>query len=497
MIVATTSGTDISVAHTQTCDVVIVGSGPAGAAAARTLSRAGASVVVVEEGGVANSGETDGFTAMADLYRDMGASVTSGRAPSPYVQGRAVGGGSVVNGAISWRLPHGVHQEWLRSDGALEQTLDWASLEAITTQIERDLNIAPTDPSLAGPNNLLLARGAEALGLAHRPIARNVRNCEGRGQCLQGCPIGAKMSMDLTYLRDAADQGARIVSSCRAQRVLVERGRVRGIQAIAEGGGQVTVHAERVVLAASAIQTPLLLMDSGLTQGPVGRYFQCHPGISVTGRFADPVRMWTGATQGHEVTGLVSEGIKFEALGFDMAVLASRVSGVGSALASGIADFAHLATWGAAIRAEAHGRVQRGWWGTRRVRFDMTPHDALRVRRGVSVLGKMLLAAGADWVALGVHGWPDRIHSSQELDRFAHEGPRDLRAYASVITHMFGTCRMGSRPEDSVVDPRGQHHHVKGLYVVDSSVFPTNTGVNPQTSILAVATALATAMVSS
>jgi choline dehydrogenase-like flavoprotein len=489
----TTPGTDIRVAHSLTCDVVIVGSGPAGAAAARTLSRAGVSVIVVEEGPATISGGSDGFTAMADLYRDMGASVTTGRAPSPYVQGRVVGGGSVVNGAISWRLPHPIHHAWLAADGALEQSLDWTTLEAITDQIERDLNIAPTPPSIAGPNNLLLARGAEALGLAHRPIFRSVRGCEGRGQCLQGCPVGAKMSMDRTYLRDACTHSARIVSSCRALRVVVERGRARGIEALAKGGGKVTVRADRVVLAASAIQTPLLLLASGLRQGPVGQYFQCHPGISVTGRFKEPVRMWTGATQGHEVTGLVSEGIKFEALGFDMAVLASRVNGVGASLAEGIADFAHLATWGAAIRAEATGRVERSWWGTR-VRYDMTPHDALRVRRGVSVLGKMLLAAGAEWVALGVHGWPSRIRAMAELDRFAAEGPTNLRAYASVITHMFGTCRMGSNAEHSVVDPTGEHHHVRGLYVVDSSVFPTNTGVNPQTSILAIATALASGM---
>jgi len=490
MSLPVTDGGEIRTAHDVQCDVAIVGSGPAGAAVARVLSEAGAKVVVIEEGAYHERFPVDGFTAMAELYRDMGASVTAGRAPSPYVQGRAVGGSSVVNGAISWRLPAHIHREWLAADGAIEESLDWETLERITDQIETDLNIVPTDPSIAGANNLLLARGAAALGLAHRPISRGVRDCEGLGRCLQGCPVGAKMSMDRSYLANATDHGAQIIAQCRAQEVVVARSGAVSLRALSAGGGRVTVKADRIALAASAIQTPLLLLASGIGHGPVGHHFQGHPGVSVTGRFPEPVRMWTGATQGHEVTGLVSEGIKFEALGFDMAVLASRVGGVGHALARGVADFAHLATWGAAVRAEASGRVERGWMG-RRVRYDLTLGDVEKIRRAVSVLGEMMLAAGAEWVAPGVHGWPARVSEPSIMARMAREGPLDARAYTRVITHMFGTCRMGSDPARSVVGPDGKHHSIERLYIVDSSVFPTNTGVNPQTSILAVATAMA------
>lgn len=483
-------GAEIRAPHDLRCDVAVVGSGPAGAAVARTLARAGADVVVLEEGPWVQDPTAlapDAFTAMATLYRDLGASLLMGRAPMPLVQGRAVGGTSVVNGAISWRLPRDVHAEWLAADPALADALPWDTLEARFAAIERDLNVHPTPATVAGPNNLLLARGAEALGLAHRPIARNVRGCEGLGRCLQGCPRGHKMSMDRSYLPEAAAAGARILAGVRVDAVRVGAGRAEGVEGRAAGGGRVRVRAGRaVVLAASAIQTPALLIRSGVRHGPVGEHLQCHPGVSVAGRFPEPVRMWTGATQGHEVIGLRHERLKFEALGYDMALVAARVKGVGRALAAGLADLAHQAQWGAALRARGEGRVRPGRRRAR-VRFDLTPDDLRALRRGVRVLGEMMLAAGADWVAPGVHGWHERVSDRAVMARFEDEGPADPRAYALVVTHLFGTCRMGSDPARSVVRPDFRHHAVDRLYVADSSVFPSNIGVNPQTPILAVA----------
>ena len=92
--------------YKATFDVVIVGSGPAGATVARSLARAGVKVAIMEEGAVVDPRRAplDGFSAMSTLYRGMGATLIQGRAPMPYVQGRAVGGTSVINGAICWRL---------------------------------------------------------------------------------------------------------------------------------------------------------------------------------------------------------------------------------------------------------------------------------------------------------------------------------------------------------------------------------------------------------
>ncbi len=484
-----TDGRAVRRPHAVAADVVIVGSGPGGATVARALSQAGLGVLVLEEGFevTPDEFEASGVRAMARLYRDMGTSIAFGKAPMPYLQGRAVGGTSVVNGAICWRFSREVLEEWYAADGALREALDFGAIERAEDEIEARLQIRPTESAIAGEKNRLLGVGAEALGVAHRPIRRNVVGCEGLGRCLQGCPRGHKLSMDRTFLPDAVERGARILAGVTARRVRVERGRAVAVLARSAGGATVEARARHaVVLAASAIQTPCLLMRSGLRSGPVGRELSGHPGVSVTGRFDGPVRNYRGATQGHEVTGWRGEGLKLEALGFDLSILASRLPGAGAELGARIAEIDRYAVWGAALRARARGTVRPGF-GRPSVRFSLTPEDVVLARRGVRVLADTMLAAGATEVHLEIAGFDPVIRDARGAAAIEERAPLDPRAYPMSMTHLFGTARMGSDPATSVVRPDFRHHQVEGLYLADSSVFPSNLGVNPQVPIMALA----------
>ena len=447
------------------------------------------SVIVLEEGHEAQPKDfvASGVRAMAALYRDMGTSIAFGNVSMPYLQGRVVGGTSVVNGAISWRLPREIVEAWSAADRALGEALTYDEIAAAEARVEERLNVRPTDPAIAGAKNLLLGKGAEALGVAHRPIRRNVDGCVGEGRCLQGCPHGAKLSMDRSFLPDAVAAGGRIFAGMRVEHVVHQRGRARAVTGKTAAGARFEIRARRaVVLAASAIQTPCLLRRSGLTQGPVGDGLSAHPGVSVTGRFDAPVRNWRGATQGHEVTGHRHEGIKLEALGFDVSLLATRVPGVGQDFARRLAELDRYAVWGAAIRARALGSVRPG--PTRPlVRYSLTDEDVRTTRRAVRILGDTLLAAGAREVYPGVPGFDAVVRDPAHMARFEAEGSLVAGDYAMSMTHLFGTARMGGDPAKSVVRPDFRHHATEALYVADSSVFPGNLGVNPQIAIMALA----------
>ncbi len=122
------------------------------------------------------------------------------------------------------------------------------------------------------------------------------------------------------------------------------------------------------------------------------------------------------------------------------------------------------------------------------VTFALTDRDVRLFRRGLRVMGEMMFAAGAERVSPGVFGWDEQVDDPRRLRDLEENGPRDARAYPSAATHLFGTCRMGRDPAQNVVRPDFRHHTVDRLYVADSSVFPTNLGVNPQIPIMAMAT---------
>lgn len=477
-------GSDVDTSLERDCDVVIVGSGPAGATVARQLAREGAEVVIVEQGPWVEPDEfpEDTFTALAEMWRDMGAFLTASWPPMPILQGSVVGGSSVVNGAICWKFPEHVYEEWCERDPELREAIPWERLERGYAEIEEDLDIGPTPYEEAGRHNQIMADGAEALGLEHKPTDLNIGGSSGRA--LRGMKGGEKMSMDQTYLPEACEHGAEIISCTTAERIERESGKAVGIRGTTSVGGEVRVRADRgVVMAASAVQTPALLLRNGIDHGPVGDNLQAHPGASVMGLFDEAVEMWRGPTQGHETIELRDEGIKMETLGYNPTLTMMRMKKAGKPLSREVDRMDQWTHGGVAIRAEATGRVRPAANGEAKVSFLPTTSDFERLRKGVATYGEILLAAGAEKVSLGLPGWHD-VTSSDHIERFEREAATDASAWEMIISHLFGTCRMGSDPAANVVDHGFEHHTVDRLFVADSSVFPSNLGVNPQISII-------------
>jgi len=481
-------------AVTDDADVVIIGSGAAGATAARVLSEAGLDVVVLEEGPHVPTEElrSDMYTTFKRVWRDMGFQVAEGRGFTPILQGSCIGGTTAVNGAIIHRLPKAIHEVWEKEHG-VGDVLRYDALERIWNQLDEELSVGPAPDAVFGRNNALMEQAIGTLGIKGNRIRRNVKDCQGSAHCNQGCPTARRQSMNNSYVPRAIRQGARVYADCRAEKLLVSGGRAVGVTGrFVRGSGSprplMTVRARKaVILAASAIQTPLFLLDNGIGKrsGMVGRRLQCHPGTGVVGVFDEPVNLWSGATQGFETTHYWNERMKFETVSMPLEFGAARLPGVGPELMERLSNYGHLAIWGVQVRARAHGRVRRGLVASKVIEFDMTNEDVRDLKLGVKRLCEMMFAAGAREVMPGVHGLPERIHSVDEAEKL-FELPDDPRRFHTIAAHLFGTAVLSKDPASSVVGEDCQAHDVRGLYVTDSSVFPTNMGVNPQHSISAV-----------
>lgn len=475
----------------DSADFVVIGSGAGGATAARVLSRAGHSVIVLEEGPDLQPAQRSRalLAAMDESMRDMATVATSGSTPIPLLMGRCVGGSTAVNSGIIWRIPEDVRLDWQQRHG-LTDLLEANALTRCFEAIERDLGVEPVREAVLGGNAQRLRDGALALGLPGSVIRRNAARCQGANRCLQGCPNGARQSMDVSYMPDALEHGARVHALTRAERVLISAGRAHAVVGqrldpeTREAIGTVHIHARRAVIAAAgAVYTPLLLRRSGL-RARVGENFQMHPGAAVVARFPNAVGMGFGATQAYEVP-LRERGFKLESLALPPELLATRIPGAGAAWQEQLANLDHFAQFCAVHRTQAVGSVRPSWFGGVGVRYELTPRDVERVKQSVALLVRIMFAAGADEVYPGVGGVPERLTSEAQAQLI--ESPRIRRRdFHLLASHHFGSAAAGSDPRRSVVAQTLQTHAVHGLYVMDASALPTNLGVNPQHTIMAV-----------
>lgn len=485
--------------ETDDADFVVIGSGAGGGAAARTLARSGAKVVVLEEGPLVEAASLGRIarTTMSTLFRNQGKFTAFGRATTPILQASCVGGGTLVNSAIVWRMPEAVLAGWHARHG-LADGLPVAALDAAYATIEDEMSARPVAEGVtSGRQDIHMQTGAARAQIEGRFLHRYEKGCKGSGRCFHGCPHEAKQSTAVNYLRRAVEDGAAVYAHAGVGRVLVENGRAVGVTGTVAGSGPrrrrpFRVNARRaVIVAASAIQSPNLLRRSGIRRPSLGDHFMAHPGTAVMALYPDVVGAWTGASQGYEVLGLRDTvGVKLESINVPPEVSAARFPGAGRRLAAYLERLDHVASWAVAVRAEAEGRIRPSLLFTDHVKYDLTAHDLDRTRRGMKHLAEMHFLAGATEVLPGVYGLPEVLRSIDQISVY-DTAPLDARAYSMVATHLFGGCRAGSDSQTSVVDPQLKVHGTDGLYVMDASVFPTNTGVNPQHSIMAIATVAA------
>jgi choline dehydrogenase-like flavoprotein len=471
-------------------DYVVVGSGAGGASAAVALARGGANVAIVEAGAWRDPEDYPSTTygAMRDLFDDWGAQLARGRALWPIVQARTVGGTTVINSAICVRTPDDIFAQWQREHGlpSLSERV-WK----LQDRIESELCVEEVPERARGHSNRLAMIGAQKAGYESHWIKRYVKGCEGSGQCLQGCKKQRKQSTNLNYVPEVIERGGSVLSCAPVDRVRLEGKRAVGVTGsfvhpeTRARGAKFFVRAKKaVIVAASTTHSPALLERSGVKSPALGKFFRAHPGTGVFGVYDEPVDMNIGATQGWASTAYrVEPGLKLETLSIPFEMVASRLAGGGVTLMQRMLEYRHICMWVHAVRAESVGTVHNGWGDRPVVKYGLDRADMERFREGMYLVAKTHVAAGVKKLIPGIFGWPYEM-SPNEVEKFK-DAPLDPRAYIAILSHLFGGCTMGSDPARSVVDPRGRVHGYEGLVVADGSVIPTNLGVNPQHTIMA------------
>jgi choline dehydrogenase-like flavoprotein len=473
-------------------DVVVIGSGAGGAPVARALAQAGRRVVVLEDGAAfAREQLTARPRDMTKLlYRDAGQAATVGTPSIMLPTGRAVGGTTLVNSGTCFRVPRHVQQRWVDALGLDE--LGPGALDDAYARVEEEIGVARVPEALAGANARIAKRGAEALGWSGHFLNRNARGCQGSGVCAFGCPTGAKQHAGEVYMNAAHAAGAITYTNSRARRIdLDARGVARGVVATTAGGGTLTITAPETVLAAGTLHTPLLLAASGIRGDHLGRHLSIHPATAAWAVMDEVVDMARGVPQSYGIDEFASEGIMLEGIAGPPDYLAMAVPYSGARHRELMLDYRHIAQFGLMIADTSRGHIPLGRLARRGrpiVRYDLNAHDVDTIKNGVLRLAELLFAAGARRVVLPVAGVQELAGGDLSPLREHATRAADLKVMAF---HPLGTARMAKDPKNGVLDATGRVHGTTGLHVCDGSAVPGALGVNPQLTIMALATRLA------
>ena len=468
---------------TERADVVVVGSGAGGGVVASELAERGRHVVLLELGPHLTAADFARWESKAahDLWWPVRFALIDGGASGvvTLLGGRCVGGGTTINTKVALRADRSDMAKWHAASGLLGAggaAFSLSDLEPHYDRVERRLGVRErTD----WPRSVRTVEpGFKALGASLTPVTSYTdANCMRCGSCLQGCPTNAGKSTLNTYIHDAWAVGRLdLRADASVDRILIEDGEATGVEYVTRDGTRRRIDASVVVIAAGTLNTPQLLLRSGLPDTPstrlVGRHLGFHPARLVYGRFEEP-------QDTHMVYPITSHSMEHqldEAGGF---VVEATTIMDPVAFATTIED-EDGPLWGEQLTQAL--REYRRWTGL----LVMTNDD----NNGAVIVDQ---DGGERFEANFEPAERARIDSAFRFTRDVLEaaGASQVRWTGLLTTHVQGTCRMGSDPARSVVNADGELWDVKRLYVGDGSLVPRTLSVNPSLTFMALASRLA------
>jgi choline dehydrogenase-like flavoprotein len=517
-------------------DAVVIGSGAGGGVITKELAEAGLSVVVLEAGqrydpsADYRTDEDDfqlrGVFAPADERRDL--YTTGGANGFNYSRVKGVGGSTLAYLAVSLRFHESDFRAHSEDGVADDWPISYGELEPYYSLVEYELGVSgpdgvganPFEPPRSRPyptlphdfnrSSRVLKRGADKLGLhlVREPVAIPTRDWNGRQACISagacdlGCKIGAKSSIDVTYVRKAEATGrVEIRSGCMAREITLGKdGKARSVVYFDPDGCEQEIRARVVVVAGNAVETARLLLMSTSSQFPdglanssglVGRYFTEHLAVFAYGLFEERLDSWRGIRTGGMIQDYYATNPHNSfARGWTFEIFHGTSWPLSEAL--------RMPGWGV-----EHKTRTKKFFG--HVAGLASVGDQLPDFRNQVILDPIL----KDSYGLPV---PCLINEPRENDRemlksismrsreiFQAAGATEV--WESFVpggsSHYFGTCRMGTNPGTSVVDPWCRSHDIANLFIGDGSVFVTGAAVNPALTISALATRTAEGIIES
>lgn len=473
-------------------DIVIVGTGAGGSVLAHELVAQGLDVLMLERGRHVDPSQftEDEVDMLGRLYSD-GALQLSRDFRFQVLQGSCVGGTTVVNNAVSFRLPDRVLERW-NDRGQTDARLDERGYRASEEAVWNLVHVQEQRDHL-NPSGHPIAQAMARLGLTRPPnragaVSANIHGCLGCGYCNIGCAYGKKLSMldEVLPRAQAAGRGRlRILAQCEVDRFEGLGRRITAARCRLDDGRTVRVKGRTFAVAAGAISSSLLLLRSAILPDRAGLGLCFNIGSPISGVFRDSIRAYAGLQISHYVDVEPSRGYILETWYNPPVAQALTMPGWFDEHFEHMKAYDRTASLGVLVGSESNGRASTGGLTQRTIDYSPTRGDLDKLLQGLVLAGDVLFEAGCDPVmphTFRLH----RYRSRAEL-RQLPSAVRDAADLTIGTGHPQGGNAVSARPDRGVLNPDFRVKGYENLFVTDASAFPSSTGVNPQITVMALA----------
>jgi choline dehydrogenase-like flavoprotein len=480
------------VGESESTNVVVVGTGAAGAILAYELAAAGHDVLMLERGPHVDprTFSEDEAEQLSRLYAD-GALTLAANFRFQVAQGMCVGGGTVVNNAVCFDIPSHVLDRWQGQE--LEAGLDESRLAAAFLGVREFLGVAGLDQGARNPGAQYLVDAIDRAYPGRFTVNEcNIKpDCLGSGYCNIGCAYGKKNSaLDRTLpcVQQSFQGKVRILPDCRVEKVLTRDRRATGVRAKLADGRSLTVRADTVVLSAGAIASSIILQRSGLGQGRAGRGLSFNMASPVTLDFERVLHSERGAQMTHYLRPMdcKDEGVTLETWFNPIVTQSLFMPGWFEEHWKNMRRYPHMTCLGVVVGTESNATVKPTLIpGGVKLDYRPSDRDFVKLKRGVRLACEIGLEAGA-LRALPATMDVIEVTSKRELVRIDNEIGDDTQISINT-SHPQGGNPMSKDSRKGVVSPEFKVWDTDDLFVCDASVFPSSINVNPQLTVMALA----------
>ena len=477
-------------------DVVIIGSGAAASILAKGLVENGRKVLMIERGNYERP-ETFNEIEMemvSRLYQD-GAIQAARDFRFTVFQGSCVGGSTVVNNAVCFKMPEEVLDRWNDPNG-LNVGLDRRGVLASMDRAWEMIGVNYMDECNVrlNPGGLLFKQGCRNLGLDKPPtlvdsVNANISDCAGCGYCNIGCKFGRKLSMLVSILPGIQTKYGKdsleIVAGCEAVKLQRSGDRITSVECEFRNGRKISVRGKTFVVSAGAVSSSIVLLRSRLGNPNVGKHLSFNVGSQLTAAFPGKIDSYDGLQISHYLKISPNPGYVMESWFNPPMFQSTAMPGWFEDHFNNMRRYDRLACVGILVGSESNAEVRIGGLTHREIRYTPTKKDFKTLLTGLELSGEIMFAAGAESVM------PNSFKYYEFKDTNALRRLPELIRDPSEITlgtgHPQGGNVIGKSRETGVVNSEFRVFDFKNLYVCDASVFPTSLGVNPQLTVMGMA----------